>query len=588
MKRAILPALVFSALLACAAGARTATPLSESARVSTLAGNGSAGLLDAAGNAADLVFPVAGAYDKRDGSAYVADLGAQRIRRVARDGSVTTAAGSGPLLPSGLAVAGGYADGPAAQARFNLPSGIAVAADGTVYVADAFNHCIRKIANGVVSTYTGDPHKPGNFDGALNVATFIEPRGLALASDGTLYVADFTVGVRQISPDGNVSTLGQIRRDTTALALWEDERGTLLYTASRTDVGRYDPDADTYLRFKETRQRPRGMAASGIVALGRDRVAVSSVTWHDVWYVRFPNALDPSRAFSRLLAGQDEKDWQQNGGFADGTPERAAFYDPMQMARDGRGDILLADAGNRRIRVLPAVVTQAALEPGRPLPPARAAAFHILIVGGSSEYSNAMPEDSIGAELQRRLNAGRAQFGPGRPVEVRSVDLGATALPGQAAYLAAAVRHADADLVVWSFDSQALGTGPAERFLNGDAEFAAELMRDAARAQPSRGVRLTLALHPLGSQLAASEATVYQLRRLPPESVAAGGDAYRALEKLAASSGVPLVGTLPRFEEAERGVHLPLFAPDHDDLTPSGNALYGEALAAALQRLRPW
>jgi hypothetical protein len=173
-------------------------------------------------------------------------------------------------------------------------------------------------------------------------------------------------------------------------------------------------------------------------------------------------------------------------------------------------------------------------------------------------------------------------------VEVRSVDLGATALPGQAAYLASAVRRADADLVVWSFDSQALGSDPAERFMNGDAEFAAELIRNAAQRLRARGVRLTLALHPLGSQLAASEATVYQLRRLPPQSVAAGAAAYRALDKLAASSGVPLVATLPRFEEVERGVHVPLFAPDHDDLTPSGNALYGDALAAALERLRLW
>src|SRR5690606_40996330 len=74
----------------------------------------------------------------------VADAGNHAIRKIDAKGNVTTLAGTGEA---------GFADGDAGEAQFNSPQGIAIAADGTVYVADSGNHVIRAIAkDGAVTT----------------------------------------------------------------------------------------------------------------------------------------------------------------------------------------------------------------------------------------------------------------------------------------------------------------------------------------------------------------------------------------------------------------------------------------------------
>src|SRR5271165_313093 len=130
-------------------------PLVDGAKVRTLAGDGAAGNVDGRRERAEFMFPVAVAYDPNGGAIYVADTAGQRIRKVARDGSVVTVAGSGPIGASGLEVEGGFADGAAATARFNFPMALALGRDGALLVADSLNHCIRKVAGGVVSTYSG-------------------------------------------------------------------------------------------------------------------------------------------------------------------------------------------------------------------------------------------------------------------------------------------------------------------------------------------------------------------------------------------------------------------------------------------------
>jgi DNA-binding beta-propeller fold protein YncE len=97
--------------------------------------------------------------------------------------------------------AAGTNDGPGVSARFSNPSGIAVDAAGTTYVADTDNHFIRKISPaGVVSTLAGQPGIAGYQDGAATNALFSSPRSLALDQDGNLYVAGTGNGlVRRIA-----------------------------------------------------------------------------------------------------------------------------------------------------------------------------------------------------------------------------------------------------------------------------------------------------------------------------------------------------------------------------------------------------
>ena len=70
------------------------------------------------------------------GRIYVADTGNHRIRRIDSDGTVSTLAGSGKK---------GFANGPAADAQFDSPVGLCVAADGRLVVVDEGNHCVRTV-----------------------------------------------------------------------------------------------------------------------------------------------------------------------------------------------------------------------------------------------------------------------------------------------------------------------------------------------------------------------------------------------------------------------------------------------------------
>jgi DNA-binding beta-propeller fold protein YncE len=98
-------------------------------------------------------------------------------------------------------------------ARFDDPQGLAVAADGTIYVADRGNHVIRKLPpEGGASTLAGMPGQPGSQDGRPTEARFRDLKGLAIGKpvDGaltcTLYVVDGH-SVRRVSPAGDVTTL---------------------------------------------------------------------------------------------------------------------------------------------------------------------------------------------------------------------------------------------------------------------------------------------------------------------------------------------------------------------------------------------
>lgn len=133
-----------------------------------------------------------------DGTIYLADAGNHVIRRI-RQGVVDTIAGNG--VP-------GFADGVAGNARFNTPTGITLSLDGRfLLVADTNNHRVRKIdlLNNRVDTLAGNGN-PGNDDGPAGEATFNQPIGLALDSDGTLYVSEiFGSDIRRIDPLGNVT-----------------------------------------------------------------------------------------------------------------------------------------------------------------------------------------------------------------------------------------------------------------------------------------------------------------------------------------------------------------------------------------------
>ena len=157
---------------------------------------GTQGFADGNGNTARFRNPWGIAVDA-NGNLYVADAANNRIRKITPAGSVTTLAGGNI----------GFADGTGADALFRYPTGVAVDNIGNVFVADMQNNAIRKITqNGTVTTIAGGTF--GNTDGIGNLAQFNAPYGIAIDNNGILYIADRENSrIRKITNESIVTTL---------------------------------------------------------------------------------------------------------------------------------------------------------------------------------------------------------------------------------------------------------------------------------------------------------------------------------------------------------------------------------------------
>jgi hypothetical protein len=176
---------------------RKITPLGD---VSTFAGAlGVAGTNDDVGTAAKFSRPLGVAFDPA-GNLVVADAGNNTIRRITAGGMVSTLAGSPGVS--------GTNDGVGSNAQFNSPFSVAVDAQTNIYVADTFNHAIRKITpGGLVTTLAGTIGTQGTNNGTGVAAQFAFPEGIAVDPDGNIFVADDADStVRKITPDGVVTT----------------------------------------------------------------------------------------------------------------------------------------------------------------------------------------------------------------------------------------------------------------------------------------------------------------------------------------------------------------------------------------------
>jgi hypothetical protein len=150
--------------------------------VTTFAGSGTAALTDGTGTAAAFNGPFALAFDA-GGNLIVADYLNHAVRKITPTGLVTTIAGNGTS---------GYVDATGGTARFNRPAGLAVDGSGNIFICDAQNHRIRKITSaGVVTTLAGSGNA-AFADGTGITAEFNFPLGLTGDfANNALYVADF-------------------------------------------------------------------------------------------------------------------------------------------------------------------------------------------------------------------------------------------------------------------------------------------------------------------------------------------------------------------------------------------------------------
>ena len=277
--------------------------------VRTYAGSGVSNFADGSALTAQFNAP-GGIARAADGRLFVADTFNHRIRVISADGAtVSTYAGSGNTGFSG----GGFADGSTTTARFNTPRGIALAADGRVFVADERNHRIRVISadGATVSTYAGIGF--GFANGSTSTARFSFPSDVALAADGSLFVADvFNHRIRVISADGaTVSTYAGISAG---------------FANGSTTTARFD--------------RPQGVA---VAADGRVFVA-------DIRNQRI-RVISADGATVSTYAGSGNTG-TFGGGFADGSTTTAQFDNPTDVVVTSDGRVFVADTNNSRIRVI--------------------------------------------------------------------------------------------------------------------------------------------------------------------------------------------------------------------------------------------
>lgn len=302
--------------------------------VSTLAGSTS-GSSDGMGTAAQFYDPYGIAIDAT-GNLYVTETSIGRICKITPDGMVTTIAGGRGT---------GYVEAVGTEAKFNMPRGIAVDANGYVYVAEERNHCVRKISpEGTVSTFAGNG--TAGFNDALgSEAKFNYPIGVAVDAAGYVYVGDRSNNrIRKITPEGQVSTLASgvfsnlwgISVDATG-NVYVGENGSHI-------ISKVSPEGVVTTVVGNRIPGFRDSVATGALLNTPEQAvldAQGNIYVADGGNDRIRKVL-PNGFVTTIAGGAD--------GFSDGLGTIAKLSNPLSIALDAAGNLYVVDSSNKRIR----------------------------------------------------------------------------------------------------------------------------------------------------------------------------------------------------------------------------------------------
>lgn len=278
--------------------------------ITTVAGTGSVGFSGDGGPATEARFGTMAdglvATLDTQGNLYIADVVNQRVRKVDTSGIVTTIAGIGsPGSPGD--------GGPALEATLNFPNAVAVDEAGNIYVIEWGGHRVRKIdADGVIATIAGTGEQGyGGDGGPATEANLAHPSDIAIAADGSIYVADSdNHAIREISPAGNIRTIA----------------GT----------GEPGYSGDRGRGFEAQLWRPQAIALDD-----EGNIYISDTTNNRIRKV-------DTEGFITTVVGTGRPGEAGDGGPA--TEAELALLQDSGIAVDDAGDLYIADAGNYRIR----------------------------------------------------------------------------------------------------------------------------------------------------------------------------------------------------------------------------------------------
>ncbi len=329
-------------------------------KIKTVAGNGTAAYAGDGGPAtsAEIYTPWGVALDA-NGNLFIADTYNQRIRKVATDGTITTVAGGGSHSEDGVAATTAFIDypagvgvsaagelaigsmnsklvrkvsaagiiatvagngstgragdgGPAINAQFAYPTGVAVDAAGNYYIVDQKNQQVRKVGlDGTISTAAGTGDNGNTGDGGQGAAAKLSnPQGVAVDSHGNLYIAT-TARIRMVATDGTISTV------------------------AGNGNGGYSGDGGPALSAGLS--YPHGLAVD---TAGNIYIADS--------YNHVIRKVGLDHNISTVAGIPNSAGFSGDGGPA----VNAQLNDPFGVAVDGAGNVLIADYSNYRVRKL--------------------------------------------------------------------------------------------------------------------------------------------------------------------------------------------------------------------------------------------
>lgn len=257
-------------------------------------------------------------------------------------GATTARPGQLTLL-AGTMGGDGNCDGWGSNARFHTPKSVATDVEGNVYVADQYNFTIRRISSGgSVQTLAGSPGQQGTADGVGPAARLSNPRAIAVAPDGTIYIGDGNA-IRKITPAGAVSTwVGSILQSGTQNGNAATARfGPIVDLALDSDGVLYVADGGATVR-KVTSAGDVSTAAStcGSSGLG----IVTGVTIDSQKNLYYADANTSYRICKQTVSGA-ASEFATGANSSDGP-----FYEPRGLAIDDARNIYLADGFNEVIR----------------------------------------------------------------------------------------------------------------------------------------------------------------------------------------------------------------------------------------------
>ncbi|MCC2669539.1 MAG: repeat containing protein [Armatimonadetes bacterium] len=243
------------------------------------------------------------------GTLFVSDLASHSVLKLSGSGVLTRVAGTGE---------GGFSGdgGPAATARLFAPHDLAVDAGGNLLVADTYNHRIRRIdRNGIITTIAGNGRDGYRGDGGpARAASLNNPQGIALDTAGTLYIADtYNHVVRRVAPSGTISTFAG-----TEPGLAGDGGPAARAQLSLPTAVAVARDGSVYIS-EAGNNRIRRVSVSGVI---------------------------------ETIAGFGPGSGTAGAGYGgDGGPaEKARLFAPMDIDLWPLGDLVISDSGNQRVR----------------------------------------------------------------------------------------------------------------------------------------------------------------------------------------------------------------------------------------------